>query len=223
MQMKRRKVVFPLLTMGESAFMLTRKAFLSFFLGGLCWLILLGVSFAVLGHYESSAGKTVSLASAWPVQSRLHLDSKKPTLLMFIHPQCPCSRASLFELFQMLDALKYPVDPYLVFYKPSDFPENWDKTDVWDLAGHIPGAIRVEDPDGVETNRFNSETSGQTMLFSPQGRLLFSGGLTNGRGVTGISTGRLTLSHILEGQTALNNPSFKVFGCPLFSISNVKG
>src|SRR5262245_39629315 len=34
----------------------------------------------------------------WPSDSAIALDAQKPTMMMTLHPRCPCSRASLEEL-----------------------------------------------------------------------------------------------------------------------------
>jgi hypothetical protein len=197
-----------------------QKAFVFYLFAGLCWVTLLVVGFSILERYESTPGRTLASRDKWPTHSAIQADLHKPTLLMFVHPQCPCSRASVSELSEMAESVGKRIRLYVVFYKPSGFPPDWDKTETWRMAGHIPGAIRVEDPDGKEAARFNSATSGQAMLYSAQGQLLFSGGLTNGRGQTGLSGGRLALMRLIDGQASSQPVNFVVFGCPLFSFKS---
>ena len=42
------------------------------------------------------------LSQRWPPSSQIPLDQTSPTLLLFLHPRCPCSRSSLAELERLL-------------------------------------------------------------------------------------------------------------------------
>jgi hypothetical protein len=106
------------------------------------------------------------------------------------------------------------VDAYVLFYKPDDVPAGWERSDLWTRAAAIPGAHVVSDPQGAESARFGALASGQTMLYSAGGALLFRGGITASRGHSGDNAGRSAivalLHHESPGQTMT-----PVFGCSL--------
>ena len=72
----------------------------------------------------------------------------------------------------------------------------------------------VFDPDGVEARRFGAETSGHTLLFGADGRLLFSGGITASRGHAGDNAGESAIVALVNNQTPTRTQTL-VFGCSL--------
>jgi hypothetical protein len=74
----------------------------------------------------------------------------------------------------------------------------------------------VRDDRGVEAERFGTSTSGQTLLYSADGRLLFSGGITGSRGHAGDNEGRDGLVALLT-RAGSGRTRASVFGCPLFA------
>ena len=129
-------------------------------------------------------------AGHWPQASCIHLSDQCHTLVMFAHPKCPCTRASLGELAKILTRCPNTVTPHVVFFKPSDTSEKWDHTDQWLTAAGTPGVNVIRDIDGVEASLFQATTSGQTLLYNAAGELLFSGGITLARGHAGDNPGR---------------------------------
>jgi hypothetical protein len=110
------------------------------------------------------------------------------------------------------------VTAYALFLKPPGSSEDWEKTDLWQSAASIPGVNVVVDS-GVEAQRFHAVTSGQTVLYDAEGRLLFSGGITSSRGHSGDNAGRSAIVSLLNtGETEAAGTS--VFGCPLFGIES---
>jgi hypothetical protein len=118
------------------------------------------------------------------------------------------------ELALLMTRLQGHLSACVLFYKPSNFNENWEKTDLWQSAVIIPGVTVLRDDDGREAQRFGASTSGQTMLYDPAGRLLFSGGLTASRGHMGDSIGFQTIvSWVLHG--VVGRARSPVYGCSL--------
>jgi hypothetical protein len=72
----------------------------------------------------------------------------------------------------------------------------------------------IFDPDGVEARRFGAETSGHTLLFAGDGRLLFSGGITASRGHAGDNAGESVIVALVNNQTPALTRTL-VFGCSL--------
>ena len=72
------------------------------------------------------------------------------------------------------------------------------------------------DGDGQEARLFHAVTSGQTVLYDSQGRLLFSGGITASRGHSGDNAGRSAIVSLVNAEVPDRTETL-VFGCPLFS------
>src|SRR5262249_1932415 len=73
-----------------------------FMIGLLAWAAVAVLGFWSLALYETRPGCAADPPPDWPDRSRLRCDPDRPTLLMFLHPHCPCSRASLEELTVLL-------------------------------------------------------------------------------------------------------------------------
>jgi hypothetical protein len=169
-------------------------------------------------RYELTPAATAEVATQWPSETTLVRDSARPTLILFLHPQCPCSRATLRELSLLEADCGNRFAAQIVFVRPAGADESWEKTDLCRLAEGIPAAVVSSDIGGAEASRFGATTSGQAMLFSPGGRLLFHGGITSSRGHEGDNVGRTALTALINtGQAACTQTA--VFGCSLHSPS----
>ena len=62
------------------------------------WMLAVGAGFSILLGHGSKSGDPGSPLEKRPSGSRLSFDAERPTLLIFLHPHCPCSCASLEEL-----------------------------------------------------------------------------------------------------------------------------
>jgi hypothetical protein len=111
------------------------------------------------------------------------------------------------------------VTAYIFFLKPMNFPEDWEKTDLWRSAASIPGVSVVTDDGGIEAHRFHAVTSGQTALYNTEGYLMFSGGITSSRGHSGDNAGRSAIVSLLNTGETQRADTF-VFGCPLFNAQS---
>jgi len=72
----------------------------------------------------------------------------------------------------------------------------------------------MEDAGGSVARQAGAFTSGQTLLYSAGGRLVFNGGITHSRGHSGDNKGREAIVSFLEGRT-LDQHIAPVFGCSL--------
>ena len=118
-----------------------------------------------LARYSNTPGNDGPAPPAWPANSQIPFDAKRPTLVMFVHPHCPCTRASLGELEVLMARVPGRVSAHVVVLKPVGTATNWEKTDLWSTASSIPGVTVYVDIAGVEARRFHAETSGQTLLY----------------------------------------------------------
>lgn len=166
-----------------------------------------------LTRYKATPGPSASTPALWPAQSTLSPSAGVPTLVMFTHPKCPCTAASLAELRVALSAASGRVKPIVAFASPTDGAE-WKVSGFRGSAASIPGVELAEDPGRHEAHRFGALTSGHVVLYGADGRLRFSGGITPSRGHGGDNPGRRRLAAILENP-ALVASSTPVFGCEL--------
>jgi hypothetical protein len=180
----------------------------------LVWAVAIATGLAMVWNYESAPGTPATPPERWPIASPLTAASDRPTLVMMVHPHCPCSRASLEELDRVVAQVGDRVAVEVLFVKPPDLGQDWVRTDLWERASAIRGVTVRRDDDGIEARRFASFTSGQTILYDRDGRLLFSGGITASRGHAGDNLGESTIVALLTQRTA-DTRTTPVFGCPL--------
>lgn len=179
------------------------------------WLSAVVAAMAIIISYSNAPSHSITPPSRWPGCSRIPRGTSHPTLVMFAHPRCPCTRASLGELELLMAHCPGLLSAHVMFIKPAGTAEDWAKTDLWRKAAAIPGVNTHFDDTGVEAKRFHSETSGQTVLYDRNGQLLFHGGITSSRGHSGDNPGRSAIPAFSRNQIArlVKTP---VFGCSLF-------
>jgi hypothetical protein len=178
------------------------------------WMALASGGMVAFAWYGGRAGDAASAPAQWPAASHLRLDAQRPTLLMLAHPKCPCTRASLAELARLARRLDGRAALHVLFIHPDGTPTQWERSDLWSQAQAIPGVQVEADPNAEEASRFGGETSGQVLLYAPDGRLAFAGGITSSRGHEGDSPGADRIFEwVTRGATAL--ATAPVFGCPL--------
>lgn len=186
------------------------------------WLAAVVAGMTALVRYANTPGPPAAAPEIWPAQSRLAARPDRPTLVMFAHPQCPCSRASIGELALLMARVQGRADAHVIFYQPANAAPGWEQAGLRQAAEVIPGVRVGTDVDGVEARRFGAFVSGQTVLYSADGRLRFSGGITAARGHSGDNAGRAALAAILLGQRTLAAKT-PVFGCFLFHSDTTTG
>ncbi|MBV9848853.1 MAG: hypothetical protein JO250_04115 [Armatimonadetes bacterium] len=178
------------------------------------WTAGIGVGFARLMDYATTAGDPGPAAGRWPAGTILPLDPDRPTLVLLAHPRCPCTSATMDELENLMARCRGLVALHVLFYRPGSAPADWAQTDLWRRAAAIPGAAVHADTDGAQARLFGATTSGQVLLYQPDGSLLFSGGITNTRGHAGPSIGADAVRSLLTKGTAPQAET-PVYGCPL--------
>lgn len=183
---------------------------------GIAWLSAVCIGLGVLWSYENAPGVAAAAPTEWPRQSRIQLAPDHATLVMLAHPHCPCTRASVGELASIMAHAQGRVSAYVLFLKPDGFAPAWEQTELWQSASKIPGVKVIVDGDGTEARLFHAATSGQTVLYDPQGRLLFRGGITGSRGHSGDNAGRSAIVSLVNAELP-DRTETVVFGCPLFS------
>ena len=178
------------------------------------WILACIAGLAFFWIYESTPGQEGDNPESWPSASTLTRASDRPTLVMFLHPKCPCSRASVEEVSRLLANYPEAFALRFVFFQPDTTEDSWVQTDLWKTVRQFPHAEVVIDKEAREARRFGAVTSGDTYLFDPSGELRFHGGLTPGRGHIGENAGLESLRQLARSQTP-SLTRFAVFGCPI--------
>lgn len=143
------------------------------------------------------------------------------TLVVSIHPQCPCTRATVEEL-AVINTHCPSLHMDLLFIKPQGMRDSWLKSDTWSKAQKFPRCSVIADEDGHLSAAMHALSSGQANLYDPRGHLIYSGGITAGRGHVGDNAGVESILALANGNRAEQNRR-PVFGCPLFAPSSCKG
>ena len=164
-------------------------------------------------RYQRQPGERGSSPDHWPRASGLQM-GKELTLVMFLHPHCPCSKASITQLEKVMKAGGGAITAWVVFTKPVGAEPGWEQSELGKSAESIPDVLLYVDDVAVETRLFGPVTSGHVLVYDPAGRLVFSGGLTPGRGEAGASASVDRLLQAVQGgaEQSVQTP---VFGCPL--------
>ena len=194
-----------------------KKALFILFL--ILWVAAVGLGEYLLLNYEKTAGLPAHAPESWPSGTLISRNPNQFTLLMFVHPHCPCTRASLEELALLMTHCRENLTAQVLFLWPGKFSEDWVKSDLWKSASRIPGVKIVLDDEGEDAKRFGTMTSGQVLLYDKNGRLLFNGGITESRGHSGDNPGRSAIeSLVLKG--SVGKRQTPVFGCSLMNQKN---
>jgi hypothetical protein len=188
--------------------------------GGMLWASLVFLGARVMYRYESEPGAPGAPPSTWPSGSSISPSNGKFTLVMLLHPDCPCSRASLVQLDRLIARVPEALAAIVLFSKPESQESEIRASELWEKASGMHGVSVIFDYRGLETGRFGGYVSGQTMLYGPDRRLVFSGGVTSSRGHEGDSAGMDALMLAVRG-TARVIATAPVFGCALSSSTGV--
>ena len=182
--------------------------------GVLAWVAGIAWGLQKIESYASTPGAELAAPGQWPGSTLVSPRPGRATLVMFIHPQCSCTRASLAELQAILEKTRTPVAAWVVVLEPDGMNDEWTRSSTWKSAQALSGVTVVTDENGTEADRFGALTSGHTVLYSASGQLEFSGGITAARGHVGDNTGARRVLTLVETGKADSN-HHEVFGCGL--------
>jgi hypothetical protein len=175
--------------------------------GGIAvWLTSTAVGFGLWQEYEATPG-------AAPAASQVLAATEHPRVVVYLHPRCPCSRATLDELALVLEQHR-DAEVEIVFVRPPGVEAGWERGELWDRAAALPGVRVRVDIDGTEAKAAGAATSGTVVYSNEAGRVLFQGGITRGRGAHGENAGRTALEASLCGGSAGIDKT-PIYGCPL--------
>ncbi|QEF98245.1 hypothetical protein Mal15_22940 [Stieleria maiorica] len=182
----------------------------------LVWGALVAGGMGLIWQYQHAAGTLHTAPQRWPADSSLRPSPDRWTLVLFAHPKCPCTRATVGELERIINHGGDRLRAHVLFVKPRScaMQPDWEHTSLWDAAQRIPGVSVSADIGGDEASHFRAATSGLVLLYDPSGSLKFRGGITASRGHSGDNLGRSTVVRFLTHGTA-DVDRTKVYGCEL--------
>ena len=204
---------------GESSFhwshMTPRRPSFALMAAVVLWLGAIAAGMAFLVSYSQKPGSVGDAPEQWPVDAGLARPPGTASLVVFLHPECPCSRATVAELARVTARMPRPTEVTVCFLRPDEWTEAAVKGSLWQAAARIPGVKVRADLDGKIARRFGAETSGTIALYDAHGALAFFGGITEGRGHEGPNAAEDTLTRCLQGASN-NNIRTRVYGCSIF-------
>lgn len=183
-------------------------------LATIVWLVCLCIGFALAWQYESTSGTPADAPADLPRPAGSNL----PRLILFAHPECPCTRASIEQLKEIAQRQKDRLSITIYFVQPEGLTGDLGDWSLAQRAKDIHGAQIQVDRNGQEAKRFGAVTSGQVLLYSSTGKKLFSGGITKARGHLGESAGQTAINAILDSKPIAID-SAPVYGCSLLGGS----
>lgn len=179
------------------------------------WLLAVGCGMLWLAEYSFTPGRAGQAAPAWPGGPTPENGKDRFTLVVALHPECPCSRATLRQLDTVLLHTDGRMQVLAVF--ADQLPEApAEASDLYAQARALPEVRLVSDRDGSWMRRFDFHTSGEIRLYRPDGTLAFQGGITAGRGHEGGNPGSDAVIAAVRATTPVGGlVSTPVFGCAL--------
>lgn len=197
-----------------------RKAALRERIWGGVWLICAATGLGWMLSYQMTPAEPGDPVTRWPTETAVPLGADRLTALMFVHPRCPCTRASLTELSSVLQRSDQPVAAYAVILHPESADGAWSQGPIRNQATLINGLTVLPDAGGREHHAFGARTSGEVFVFRPSGELVFHGGVTAGRGHAGPNAGTQALDTLLIG-LAPRVRQTPIYGCALDAPASI--
>jgi hypothetical protein len=182
---------------------------------GIVWAVALMLGIAALVRYQGRTGVAAAPPASWPEPAALAREHERPTLLVFAHPECPCTRATLGELDRIVARCGEKLRVLVILLSLPEFGGEGARGALREAAERIPGVEVRDDSGGAIARAFGVLTSGQALLYEPDGRLVFQGGITAARGHSGDNAGAASIVARVLGRSP-GSDSAPVYGCCLF-------
>jgi hypothetical protein len=168
---------------------------------------------ALLQHAYQPAATEEGVAG-WPAGAHPQPPWSGCRVVVFAHPFCPCTRATLNKLNESLRRIPGATFVQVVFVTAGLSAADVSESPLLATARRLSGVDVQLDETGNEAQRFGAKISGEVLAFDGRGRRLFHGGLTSARGHEGESASQQQLERILCG-TSGESYTAPVYGCSL--------
>ena len=103
------------------------------------WFAGVGWGMKLLLDYQVAAGPPAAAPKRWPASSGLARAANGPTLVLLLHPRCPCSRATVGELARIVSHTRGRLAVEVLFVVPNGLDARWAMSDLFRAAKAIPG------------------------------------------------------------------------------------
>ena len=178
------------------------------------WLAATCGGLIAVARYDHRASARAASGPRWPPSTPLAFKPGVYNLVLSIHPQCSCSKATLSELEEILARSGGKLRVHALVVLPRNSPEEWRRSDLVEQLRALPDTAVFFDPDSDEAAHFGAMTSGDCIVFAPGGEKCFHGGITRSRGHAGDNAGKQTVLALIAGKAAAGSET-PVFGCSL--------
>jgi hypothetical protein len=179
------------------------------------WIVAILCGMHGLVQYQMTPAAATQVTPArWPAGVRFARNLVVPTLIMTLHPRCPCSRASLHELAEVTARSAGRLDARVLFVEPANAGADWLDGDLWRQAKAMPNVTVLIDEDGLDAAALGVATSGQVVVYDSSGVSQFNGGITDGRGHEGDNAGLLSVLDLVRSGKS-PRAATPVYGCSL--------
>lgn len=180
----------------------------------LMWGGLLFIGHLVLFEYEMTASPLADTKRIFPEKSVVQLARGRQNIILFIHPMCPCTMASVDELAELMHVGQEDAIGTVIALMPTELKSEWSSQPVFSALKRIRNVSISYDSDGSQAATFGATTSGHVLIYDGRGVLQFSGGITASRGHSGDNANLQAAKNIILDR----NPKFAttpVLGCAL--------
>lgn len=179
------------------------------------WLAAVGWGFVHILHYEGTPGRQGGEVFD-PAALRARVEPRKFMLVVALHPECPCSRATVEAIDRLVAERPDRMAVHGIFLDTAAGGGRPEASGLWARLGRVPGATVHKDVPGGWCGGDGFRTSGEAILYGPDGDVRFHGGLTIARGHQGPSRGYAAVLAAIDGSTRAGEITrTPVFGCSL--------
>lgn len=142
------------------------------------------------------------------------LTPTKSTVLLFLHPHCPCTKATIKNLCAVLKECPSSVECCAIAFCPKGKADDWIQSPIVNMLTDKVGVNVIVDRGSSVIESFGIKCSGHVLVYDEDGGLQFSGGITRSRGHEGSCLPLSDLRKFLLGDAG-EPVNWPVFGCSL--------
>ena len=187
---------------------------------GLLWVAGLVAGYHQLLAFSQKPGAAGAASDVLLAELRPWRAPGRALVLVALHPRCSCSSATADELADLLGWTLEAFDLAVLNFVPEQGAQDWPEPKAPGPLARFHPRI-VADPDGRLAERLGARTSGHVLVYDTADRLVFSGGVTPGRGHRGDTAGQGTLRDFLAGKDRSRAATAApVFGCAIQDAEN---
>src|SRR4051794_27195181 len=107
------------------------------------WLAATVTTLVLIARYKATPGELGSAPDAWPGASAIQPTPGLANVVLFAHPQCPCTKASMTELARLADELGPTAAIHVVLVRPADAEVGFEEGTLADRARAIRAHVVV--------------------------------------------------------------------------------